>query len=179
MLNWFRRRAEAARKAGEIYGNVVAAARRPVFYGALRVPDTPEGRYELIALHLFLALEALRVRDGGEDISQRIIEAFVADMDDCMREMGVGDMAVPKKVKRAAAGFYERAQSYRQALAAGDDHEIEATVLRWVYDGDLTRVADAQGLVREMRRPWLQDGDLATSGIVRPLIGSSIAIGAP
>ena len=117
MLRWLRQRAETSRKAEELYGSVVAAARQPDFYGALGVPDTPEGRFELVALHLFLALEGLRGKGAAaEALARRTIETFVIDMDDCMREMGVGDLTVPKKVKRAAAGFYERASIYRQDL---------------------------------------------------------------
>ena len=108
MLRWLRQRAETSRKAEELYGSVVTAARQPDFYGALGVPDTPEGRFELVALHLFLALEGLRGQGAAaEGLARRAIETFVVDMDDCMREMGVGDLTVPKKVKRAAAAFYE------------------------------------------------------------------------
>ncbi len=119
MLQWLRKRTEAGRRAGELYGSVVTAARQPDFYGVVGVQDTPEGRFELVALHLFLAIESLS-GPGSEDLRQRLIEVFVTDMDDCMREMGVGDLAVPKKVKRAAAAFYERATAYRRALAGAD-----------------------------------------------------------
>ena len=121
MLQWLRSRSHIQRKAGEIYGAVVAAARQPVFYRHYRVPDTPEGRYEMVALMLFLVLERVkRLRPDGEALAQGAIEAFVTDMDDCMREMGVGDLTVPKKVKRAAAAFYERAGHYRTHLAHPD-----------------------------------------------------------
>src|SRR6185437_3137103 len=100
-------------------------------------PDTPEGRFELIALHLFLALEGMKERDTADTaLSQRTIEAFVTDMDDCMREMGVGDMAVGKRVKRAAAAFYERANAYRRALAAAETEDLEASLGGYVFAGD-------------------------------------------
>jgi cytochrome b pre-mRNA-processing protein 3 len=119
MLQWFRRRAEAGRRAGELYGSVVTAARHPAFYRDMGAPDTPEGRFEWVALHLFLLLEGMKVQNPAEmELAQRTIETFVTDMDDCMREMGVGDMVVGKKVKRAAAAFYERAAAYRTGLAA-------------------------------------------------------------
>lgn len=118
MRAWLNRSQTARRKAVDLYGMVVAAARRPSFYGPGRVSDTPEGRFDLIALHLFLVAERLtRVKAEGEEQARHIIEAFVTDMDDCMREMGVGDLTVPKRVKRAAAVFYERAGLYRDALA--------------------------------------------------------------
>lgn len=119
MLDWLKHRSPVNRKAEELYGKVVAAARNPWFYGPGRVADTPEGRFDLVAIHLFLVAErAMSGKTDGEALAQRLIEAFVTDMDDCMREMGVGDLTVPKRVKRAAAVFYERAGVYRAALAA-------------------------------------------------------------
>ncbi|MBS0235577.1 MAG: ubiquinol-cytochrome C chaperone [Proteobacteria bacterium] len=132
MLQWLRKRTETGRRAGELYGSVVTAARQPDFYGNIGVPDTPEGRFELVALHLFLAIESL----GGpasDVLRQRLIEVFVTDMDDCMREMGVGDLAVPKKVKRAAAAFYERATAYRRALAAGDEFAMAERLQHYIF----------------------------------------------
>lgn len=118
MREWLIRPLSVKRKAGELYGMVVTAARQPAFYGAQRVADTPEGRFELIALHLFLLAERLtQEKPEGEELARHLIEAFVTDMDDCMREMGVGDLTVPKRVKRAAAVFYERSGVYRDALA--------------------------------------------------------------
>jgi len=122
MLSWLRRRGEAARKAEEIYGVVVAQARRPHFYAGYGVPDTLRGRYEMLALSLFLLLERMR-RDAEagaalQDLSRLTLERFCTDMDDCMREIGIGDLSVPKKVKRAAIGFYERAALYREAIDA-------------------------------------------------------------
>lgn len=118
MRDWLNWPQSAKSKALELYGMVVAAARQPAFYGPGRVPDTPEGRFELVALHLFLLAERLTSeKPQGEDLARHLIEAFVTDMDDCMREMGVGDLTVPKRVKRAAAVFYERSGAYRGALA--------------------------------------------------------------
>jgi cytochrome b pre-mRNA-processing protein 3 len=129
MLNWLRSRALERRKAGQLYGAVVAQAREPVFYRALGVADRPEGRYEMIVLHLFLLLERLRADAPAANARAReVIEAFVADMDDCMRESGVGDLTVPKKVKRAAAGLYERASAYRAALAEPDPAALAASL---------------------------------------------------
>ena len=121
-LNWPQfAKQSPKRKASDLYGMVVAAARQPAFYGPERVADTPEGRFELVALHLFLLAERLTAeKPEGEELARHLIEAFVTDMDDCMREMGVGDLTVPKRVKRAAAVFYERSGAYRDALAAAN-----------------------------------------------------------
>jgi cytochrome b pre-mRNA-processing protein 3 len=142
MLQWFSRRAETSRRAQELYGSVVAAARQPSFYRDLGVPDTPEGRFELVALHLFLALENLRQNAAERDLVQRTIEAFVTDMDDCMREMGVGDLTVPKKVRRAAAAFYERAGAYRRGLAEKNGPGLEDALANYVFN---EVAADAEG----------------------------------
>lgn len=145
MLAWLTGRDAPRRTAGELYGRVVAAARRPAFYADFGVPDTPEGRYELIALHLFLVLERLRREGGaGEEVSRHVLEAFVTDMDDCMREMGVGDLTVPKRVKRAAAGFYERAGDYRRGLEAGSDATLATALQGYIFNAGPVPDAGAQ-----------------------------------
>lgn len=117
MLNWLKTRSEDRCKAKELYGAIVTGARQPAFYSGCGVEDTPEGRYEMIALHLFMVID--RLKGAGPDadrIAQRVMETFVTDMDDSMREMGVGDLSVGKKVKRSAAGLYERFRAYRTAM---------------------------------------------------------------
>jgi len=119
MLRLLKRRAEFQRKAGEIYGAIVTQARQPVFYARLGIPDTPTGRYEMVVVHLFLVLERLRGEGPLADaLAQELVDAFVADMDDSLRELGTGDVGVPRRVKRAAAGFYERGKDYRKAINA-------------------------------------------------------------
>ena len=120
MLRSLKRRAQFQRKAGEIYGVIVTQARQPAFYARLGIPDTPTGRYEMVVIHLFLALERLRGEaPSSEPLAQELVDAFVADIDDSLRELGTGDVGVPRRVKRAAAGFYERSKDYREAMAAG------------------------------------------------------------
>jgi cytochrome b pre-mRNA-processing protein 3 len=118
MLQWLKARSVLRRKAGEIYGAIVTQARLPVFYAGLGIPDTPVGRYEAVVIHLFLVLERLRMA-GPEAIklSRVLIETFIADMDDYVRQYGASDVGTAKKVRRAAAGFYERAAQYREAMA--------------------------------------------------------------
>jgi cytochrome b pre-mRNA-processing protein 3 len=152
MLQWLKQRTETSRRASELYGSVVAAARRPYFYERIGVPDTAEGRFELVALHLFLALEGIKDRGQADrDLAQRTIENFVSDMDDCMREMGVGDMAVPKKVKLAAAVFYERAAAYRARLAEASAEGLEENLRRDVFTRELRDKARVAALARYVR----------------------------
>jgi len=137
MLKWLTKRNTDARKADELYGAVVAQARKPAFYSLYGVPDTMSGRYELIILHLALVLD--RLKGGGveaDTVGRRTLERFVTDMDDCMREIGVGDMTVPKKVKKAAAGFYERAHAYGLLLANNDEETLAEALSDIVYQRD-------------------------------------------
>lgn len=136
MLDWLKTRGASARKAKELYGAVVANARNPVFYSHYGVPDTLNGRYEMIVLVLFQLLERLQ-KDGAPDVaelSRLTLEAFVTDMDDSMRQIGIGDMAVPKKVKKAAAGFYERSKAYRAALDAADTAAMARAFGKYLVD---------------------------------------------
>ena len=132
MLSWFRRKAERSRTAKDLYGASVTQARQPAFFAANGVSDTPEGRAGMIMIHLFLVLDRLsRVGAEGEPLARALTETFVTDMDDCLREMGVGDLSVPRKVKRAAAELRARCLAYRHALEAGDGAliaEVSATL---------------------------------------------------
>ena len=120
MLRSLKRRAQFQRKAGEIYGAIVTQARQPAFYARLGIPDTPTGRYEMVVVHLFLMLERLRGEGPySGPLAQGLVDAFVEDMDDSLRELGTGDVGVPRRVRRAAAGFYERSKDYREAMATG------------------------------------------------------------
>jgi cytochrome b pre-mRNA-processing protein 3 len=137
MLDFLNARTDIRRKAGEIYGAIVAQARRPAFYAELGVPDTPSGRYEMVVIHLFLVLERLRaVADAASPLPRLMVEAFIADMDDSLREMGTGDLAVPRKVRRAATGLYERSMAYKAALGHGDMDALTAVLKEHVF-GDV------------------------------------------
>ena len=119
MLAWLRRRAQDRLTAVDLYGAVVAEARRPLFFERLGVQDTPEGRAGLLILFLFPVLERLQAGSPrAARLARLVTEAYVTDVDDCLREMGVGDMSVPKKVKRAAQALTERCNAYAAAVRA-------------------------------------------------------------
>ena len=123
---WRRSRRQAA-VARQLYGEVVRQARQPVFYGALGVPDTADGRFDLIALHAFLMLRRLR-RDHGETrhLAQELFDLMFVDMDENLREMGIGDLSVGKRVKGMAKAFYGRIAAYESGLDDGDAVLAEA-----------------------------------------------------
>jgi cytochrome b pre-mRNA-processing protein 3 len=118
-----------------LYGMIVAQARSPEFYRAYGVPDTVNGRFEMIALHAVLFLARLeREVPAVRRLGQEVFDLFCRDMDAGMREMGVGDLAVPRKMRRIGAAFYERQGEYRHALAAADNGPLEAALARNVLD---------------------------------------------
>jgi cytochrome b pre-mRNA-processing protein 3 len=102
-----------------IYGMIVAQARLPAFYERFRVPDTVNGRFDMVLLHLWLVLRRLRGDADGAALSQALLDHFCSDMDDNLREMGVGDLSVPKRMLKFAEAFYGRTAAYDAALQAG------------------------------------------------------------
>jgi cytochrome b pre-mRNA-processing protein 3 len=121
MFAWLKSKVERRRNARELYGSSVTQAREPAFYDALGVPDTVQGRFEMILLHVSLLLARLQ-REGkpGADLARALSESFIVDMDDGMREMTFGDLAVPREIKRAAAALFDRHTAYRAAIGASD-----------------------------------------------------------
>lgn len=129
--NWFKPRPEKA-IGKTLYAAIVQAARQASLYGEDAVPDTLEGRLELILLHAALTIRALR-RDGGEPgrvVSQIMFDTMFEDFDIAMRELGLGDSGVGKKIRFMAEGFYGRAQSYASALDDADPAALEAVLAR-------------------------------------------------
>ncbi len=105
-----------------LYGAIVAQARRPVFYTDFCVPDTVEGRFELLLLHTFLVCHRLKGETGvGRAVSQDVFDAFLDDMDRTLREMGIGDLGVPKRMKKIGQAFYGRTAAYDSALQEQGD----------------------------------------------------------
>lgn len=134
--------------ANRLYAALVEQARRPGFYTACGVPDTPDGRFDMILLHAFLLLRRLK-RDHAKTaaLGQSVFDLMFADMDQNLREMGVGDLSVGKRVKAMAQAFYGRIAAYEAGLANDDDTLTEA-LRRNLYrktapaDAAVARVAD-------------------------------------
>lgn len=122
----------------ELYAAAVEAARDPALFGRFGVPDTLDGRFDLVSLHA--ALLVCRIaRDPdprARDLAQAVFDAMFADMDTNLREMGVGDLSVGKRVKRMWEGFHGRAQAYDAALRAGDRAGLAGALARNVWRGE-------------------------------------------
>jgi cytochrome b pre-mRNA-processing protein 3 len=145
-----------------LYGTIVAQARAPAFYQFYGVPDTANGRLEMIMLHTVLFLRRLEGEAGPiRQFGQSLFDQFCRDMDDNMREMGVGDLAVPRRMRRIGEAFYGRQAAYRTALDAPGDDRLAAALQRNVFAGGMHR-AEAHRLatyVREAeRRLAAEDG---------------------
>jgi len=142
MLSWFAERRHRKRTAQNLYGSIVAQTRAPAFYAELGVPDTVEGRFELLVLHIFLVLERLQMGGAkGDALAQQLVDIFVADMDTTMRELGVGDMVVSKKMRSLADAFYDRLSSYRDTLGGIGDTGLKHLLRNNLQAGSATNDA--------------------------------------
>jgi cytochrome b pre-mRNA-processing protein 3 len=139
IFRWF---APTSRESSiaSLYGAIVAQARKPAFYQTYGVPDTVTGRLEMIMLHAILVLRRLQEEPaGGRDLGQGLFDHFCRDMDDNMREMGVGDLTVPRKMRRIGEAFYARQAAYGAALAAPHDGDLTAVLASNVFAGSSDR----------------------------------------
>jgi len=114
-----------------LYGEIVAAARQPAFYADLDVPDTPLGRFEMLSLHVFMFLHRVRGEAAPlPDIAQELVDEFFKDVDHSIRELGISDTGVPKRMKKLSRMFYGRVASYGEALDANDGAALAAALAR-------------------------------------------------
>ena len=119
--------------ASSIYQAIVRQSREVQFYTKCGVPDTPTGRFELISLHSFVFMKRLKVLGGeAEELSQALFDYMFADIDINLREMGVGDIGVGKKIKSLAAAYYGRIKAYETALIKGE-RAIKESLTRNLY----------------------------------------------
>ena len=145
-----------------LYGMIVAQARAPAFYQNYDVPDTVNGRFELLVLHIVLMLNRLRAEAGqagtrqadnaqASNWGQGVFDHFCSDMDGNLREMGVGDLAVPDNMRRIGEAFYGRQGAYEAALAAADPNELAEVLGRTIFGLDQGVNADALRLAAYAR----------------------------
>lgn len=139
-------RPKSDRRAGEIYRRAVDDARQPVFYERFGVPDTIEGRMEMVMLQTGLVVSRLSADDADRALARDVSEAFFSDMDGSLREIGTSDLGVPKKMKKIASAFYGRLQAYGEAA---DEAALAAAVTRNIHGG--APHPGAAGLARYIR----------------------------
>ena len=153
----FRRQKDEA-VIDRLHGEIMAAARQPALYLDFGVADTFDGRFEALALVAtppVLRLASLPA--PGPDLAQRLTDAIFTRFDDALRQTGISDVAVPKRMQKLAAAWLGRRQAYAGALAAADDGPLREAIARNVYAGSLDPGAPA---VRSLARYF---GEIATA----------------
>ncbi len=136
LLSFLSRGRDRARQGAWIYNAIVDQARRPQFYESLDVPDTIDGRFDLIVLHAGMYLPRLKaVRTEGKALAQAAFDQMFVNFEHNLRELGVGDMGVPRRVKGMLSAFYGRVTAYDSAIKDGDTAALRAALQRNVYRG--------------------------------------------
>jgi cytochrome b pre-mRNA-processing protein 3 len=135
----------AAEDGRRLFAAAARQARTPDFYLSGGIPDTPEGRFELYALHIILLLHRLKGEGAqASETAQALFDAFLRNLDDGLREMGVGDLSVGKKMRKLGEAFYGRVKSYDEALAAlPDQGPLRAVLTRTLFAGGAAAPAQA------------------------------------
>jgi cytochrome b pre-mRNA-processing protein 3 len=166
----FRKSSESG-PAASLYDTVVAQSRHPAFFQNLGVPDTVDGRFDMIAMHAFLLLRRLKspATEAG-NLPQVFFDTMFGDMDRSLREMGAGDLGVGRRVKGMATSFYGRIAAYERGLADPTD-ALEQALARNLYgtvEGDTAQIhAMADYMRREARALDRQSGaDLLAGRVV-------------
>jgi cytochrome b pre-mRNA-processing protein 3 len=135
-----------------LYQLLVAQARHPALYTGYGVPDSVTGRFEMVVLHTVLLMHRLKGRpEPAGALSQDLLDAFAQSMDHGMREAGVGDLSVPKKMQRITEAFYGRLRAYDAALAQAGGEPLHQVLARNVFPDAPASTPDAQRLAAYMR----------------------------
>jgi cytochrome b pre-mRNA-processing protein 3 len=137
MFSRLKNTARTKRAAASLLEAARAGARAPALFGPERAPDTIDGRFETMTLHVALYVDRLgRERGAGAAVAQALFDVFMRDLDGAVREMAVGDLTVPKKVRRMGEAFYGRLRAYREALEGDDDAALAAALARNVFGAE-------------------------------------------
>ncbi len=157
-----RRRYESP--ARTLYESIVGQSRRSEFFTSFGIPDNVPGRFDMIAIHAWLVMRRLKKSTGTDTaparaLSQALFDLMFADMDQNLREMGVGDLSVGKKIKAMAQGFYGRVAAYDGGLEQGE------TVLRDALLRNLFATGEPTPRQVSAMVHYLQDADAALSRI--------------
>lgn len=119
-----------------VYNAIVAQSRQPFFYADWAVPDTVTGRFDMISLHLALLFRRLRAESGSQkEFSQAVFDLFFKDMDRSLREMGVGDLGVPKRIQKMGNIFFGLLAAMNEAMDRNDAKALQAVLSRNIFDG--------------------------------------------
>jgi len=158
---------ERARRAAEHYTALVTQARRSEFYESLGVPDTLDGRFDLIVLHASLYLKRMRAAGReGRDLAQAVFDSMFDNLDQSLRELGVGDVLTGAEVRAMVEAFYGRAAAYDAALATGDDQALAEALVRNIYAGNAPPGDAVEKLSAYLRRSAKALADASDAAIL-------------
>ncbi len=164
--------------AEELYGHVVDAARQPVFYGDFGAPDTVDGRFDMIVLHLFLLIDRFSGEARQHPTLQAVLEELFVDMDRSLRELGAGDTGVKKRIHVMIDSLYGRLEAYNGAIENGEE-AMSAALARNVYRAPDAAPARLDGLTRYVYRARetlaAQSEDAILAGEVRFPAGDAVS----
>jgi cytochrome b pre-mRNA-processing protein 3 len=163
MLKAFLKSRSEKSLGAEICAAIGARARAPVFFAELGVPDTIDGRFDLVVLHAWLVLARLREL-GMKDVSQGVVDSLFASFDESLRDLGVGDIGIGHRMKKMADAFYGRLSAYGDAK---DLDALEDAILRNVYRGAPGHDVQAARLARyaDDARTLLSESDLSSGAV--------------
>ena len=172
MFGFLKRRRSNQELFDRLYASLNDASRAPFFYAVMKVPDTVEGRFDMLTLHAVLVLERLKqLPPPADDFAQDFVDDLFRRFDAALREMGVGDISVPKRMKRIASHFLGRAKAYNDALNAGPDAMARA-LARNVFNNENAIDAGAQlnRYVNQTRQALVQldFSDISSAAIAWP-----------
>tara|TARA_B100000123_G_scaffold92140_1_gene66954 strand:+ start:1358 stop:1915 length:558 start_codon:yes stop_codon:yes gene_type:complete len=141
LFGWLKKKDRKQTAAFELYTAMVTQARQPDFYAKLGVPDTMEGRFDLILVHAFVLFRRLKSDEGDKDLAQNIFDVMFADLDQNMREMGIGDVGILKRIRKMSESYHGRIVAYEEGVQSGAA-ELAAALNRNLYAD--TEVSDEQ-----------------------------------
>ena len=119
--------------AERLYDEAVRRSRNPDLYLRMGAPDTVEGRFELLTAHVLIVIDRVNgLGDHGRELAQDLFDLYLRNLDGALREMGVGDLVVGKRMKALGRHIYGRAQAYRQAFSSPNDEQVSAIVARTI-----------------------------------------------
>lgn len=148
----FARRNARQELIGRLHRAAVERSRLPALYGPGLLPDTVEGRFESLTLHVLLLMRRLRaLPPPASEVAQELIDAVFAHLEIALRESGIGDFGVPKRMKKLARAFYDRVSTYEAALATGDAEALAGELGRRL-DLPPSAVAAVAGYVHRQER---------------------------
>lgn len=174
MILPFFRKSSLTEPVYAVYSAIVAQSRREIFYADWGVPDTLTGRFDMISLHAALVFRRLRSSEKTtKHFAQSVFDCFFRDMDRSLREMGVGDLSVPKRIEKMGALFYGLLSNLAAALDTGDRSALEGVVARNFQQGE-----DHPALAAFVDYILLND-DLLSTQPIEDIMAGKVVFGDP